>query len=135
MTMIQVNRNPSPAELRWFGLILGLVIAVVGVALWWRWSASAGITLWIVAGAIGVLYYALPSIRRHVYVGWSYLTFPIGWLITHVLLAIAYYLVLTPTGLVLRLAGRDPMRRRRDVRSNWTAHRPVTDPARYFKQF
>jgi hypothetical protein len=71
------------------------------------------------------------------YIGWMYLAFPIGWTVSHVLLAVTYYLVLTPIGLIMRAVGRDPMRRRLDpeAKSYWIEHRPDRDPSRYFRQY
>ena len=56
---------------------------------------------------------------------------------THLLLAAVYFGVLTPIGLIMRLAGRDPMERRIDraAPTYWVARRPVTDVRRYFRQF
>ena len=40
--------------------------------------------------------------------------FPIGWVVSHLLLGVVYFLVLTPIGLTLRALGRDPLERRFD---------------------
>ncbi len=37
---------------------------------------------------------------RAVFVGMSYLAWPIGFVVSHVILALVYYLVFTPIGLV-----------------------------------
>ena len=81
--------------------------------------------------------YAVPPLRRPLYLGWMYVAFPIGWVISHVVLAIVYYLVFTGTGLVMRLLGRDPLQRRfePDAQTYWVEHRPGEDLARYFRQF
>ena len=57
------------------------------------------------------MYYAIPNVRRLLYLGWMRVFYPIGWVVSHLLLAIVYYLVLTPIGLVMRLFGGDPMHR------------------------
>ena len=50
---------------------------------------------------------------------------------------IAYYLVLTPIGLIRRISGRDPLHRRfdRDADSYWIARKPASDTKRYFRQY
>jgi hypothetical protein len=57
--------------------------------------------------------------------------------VSHLLLLVVYYLVLTPIGLLMRLIGYDPLQRRfdRSAQSYWTPHDPAADDARYFKQF
>jgi hypothetical protein len=62
---------------------------------------------------------------------------PIGWLVSRVVLAIVYFLVITPIGLIRRLRGHDPLALRADptASSYWVARQDRTDPASYFRQF
>jgi hypothetical protein len=138
MALIEINRNPGPGELRWFGLLLALTFGVIGAVVFWRFQGeTAARVLWITGGGLALVYYAVPPLRKPMAVGWSYLTFPIGWIVSHTLLALVFYLVLTPIGLVMRLVGHDPMRRRFDpeAATYWIEHRPDSDPGRYFRQF
>lgn len=138
MAMIEINTNPSRGELRYFGLLLAVFFGVVGAILAWRfqaWPVARG--LWIGGAAAGVVYYAIPPIRRWMYVGWMYLAFPIGWVISHIMMAAIYYLVFTPIGLFMRLLGRDPLSRSFDESADtyWVEHQPDENPDRYFRQF
>ena len=83
-----------------------------------------------------VAYYAVAPLRLPMYLGWMRLVFPIGWVVSHLLFGVIYFLVLTPIGLTLRLIGHDPLRRHRppSAVSYWTEH-PVADQDRYFRQF
>jgi hypothetical protein len=65
------------------------------------------------------------------------LTLPIGFVVSFILLAVFYYLVITPIGLVFRLMGRDPLCRKFDntTDSYWLPHKPVETVDRYFRQF
>ncbi len=138
MALIEFNKSPSRRDLRWFGAIFALFFALIGGLIWWKFEAPRiAFVLWSVAGAITLLYYALSPIRKPLYLGWMYLVYPIGWVISHVLMAIIYFLVFTPIGLAMRLFGRDPIQRRfdRDAPSYWVEHDPGGDPARYFRQF
>jgi hypothetical protein len=53
------------------------------------------------------------------------------------MMAILFYLVITPVGLVFRLVGRDAMNRRFDpsLPSYWVEHRMPASLERYFRQF
>ncbi|MHC4128509.1 MAG: SxtJ family membrane protein [Planctomycetota bacterium] len=136
--MIDLKRNPSRRELFWFGAMFAAFFALVGALIRWKLDAPvAAAVVWGVAGAIAAGYYVLPSLRRPLYAAWMLAAFPIGWLISHVLLAVVYYVVLTATGLVMRLLGHDPMQRRLDpdASSYWVEHNPGADRARYFRQF
>jgi hypothetical protein len=69
-------------------------------------------------------------------VGWMALAYPIGWVVSHVLLAATYFLVFTPIGWMMRIFGRDPLERTidRSARTYWIAHEPGGDPSSYFRQ-
>lgn len=70
------------------------------------------------------------------YRAWMVAFRPVGWSVSFLLLAGVYYAILTPTGLLMRALGRDPMERTidRSATSYWVRRQPVTDPRRYFRQ-
>jgi len=136
--MIEINRNPTPAQLRWTGALLALFFLLLGGMIWWQFgNRTAAITLWALGGVAAVSFYALPPLRRPIYLGWMYLAFPIGWAVSHILLAAIFYLVVTPIGLIMRLVGRDPLDRRLDhtAQSYWIKRGPHASSERYFRQF
>jgi hypothetical protein len=138
MGLIEINKNPSLRELRWFGVILLAFAGLVGALLRFKFGLStAATTVWVAGGVIAVAVLAVPPLRKPVYLGWMYAAFPIGWTISNALLAFTYYLVLTPIGLAMRLLGRDPMTRRLDpsAKTYWTEHNPHGAPERYYRQF
>lgn len=138
MAVIEIKKNPSRKELAWLGALFALFFAAIGAMAYWRFGApETAFRLWGIGAVVSVLYYAIPPIRKPLYLGWMYAAYPIGWTISHVLLGITYYLVLTPIGLVIRLLGRDPLERRfeADRGSYWSRHQPDARPARYFRQF
>ena len=137
MALLDVNWNPNRRELRQFALIWIGFFGLIGVySLWGQHSLRAAAAFWAVAAA-GLVDYLRPGVFRPVYVLWMALALPIGWTISHLLLLIVYYLVLTPIGLLTRLVGYDPMERRldRSAKSYWVAHETPTDTEQYFKQF
>ena len=138
MALLEIKRHPTPRELRWFGVGLAVFAALAGGLLHWRFEAPAGARMvWMGGGALAAVYFAAPPLRRWIYLGWLYAAFPLGWTVSHVLLAATYYLVLTPTGLLVRLFRGDPLDRRpgRSQTSYWAARRPVRDVRRYLRQF
>ncbi|WP_406698716.1 SxtJ family membrane protein [Singulisphaera sp. Ch08] len=78
-----------------------------------------------------------PTALRPVYLGLSLATWPIGWGVSHLALAIVYYGVITPMALVFRLLGRDAMTRRfdRDATTYWEPTPPDRSLDRYLRQF
>lgn len=144
--MLEINKDPSRKELRWFGLMVGLALGVLGLVLWLKTALLFGLSsrptvaslvVWGMALVFPVVYYAVPALQKRLYVGFLYAVFPIGFVVSNVILALAYYLVVTPIGLVMRLFGYDPMERRLrpEEKSYWVEHQRVDDPKRYFRQF
>ena len=138
MALIEINKSPSPRELTWFGILLGLFFTVVGSLIWFRFERPMlAYTLWGTGTGIVLLYWALLPLRRLFYLGWMYAFFPIGWLVSHLLLGGVYYGLLTPIGLIMRAAGYDPMQGHfePDSKTYWTKHPSGQDASRYFRQF
>ena len=95
------------------------------------------ISIWTGALLLCAFYYAVPTARHMIFCTWMAVVYPIGWLISHALLAVLYYLLITPVGLALRLCGRDPLQQEVDhsATTYWTPHRTTDQPSRYFQQF
>jgi len=128
---------PDRRDLLVFGAALPVAVALAGLLIGRHTSPGVRTGIWLLGGAITVVYLAIPAARRPVYVGTARLTHPIGWVVSHVVLVLVFALVVTPIALVLRLLGRDPLARRPDPRlaTYWVDRRPTTDVRRYFRQF
>jgi len=116
--------------LRQFGLMLGGILALIfGFVLPWSWGwESSPNLLWIGAGAVVIVWALLaPDSMRGLYNNWMRVAMAIGHVINTIILAIVFYLVITPMGLVMRLMGKDPMRRVLD--KDATSYRVVSKVA------
>ena len=138
MPQFQVNRNPTLRDLRWFGLLLPIFVALVGAIARWQFDASnAALGIWSTGGALAVLYWTAPPLRRPILVGWMCAALPIGWTISHVLMGVAYFTVVTPIGLLSGIFRGDTLHRKpdRDARSYWIERPRRSDRRRYLRQF
>ncbi len=138
MALIDKNREPTPGELRLFGVLLAIFFGLLGGLVLYRvgsWTIPT--VIWTAALLICAFYYAVPAARRIVFHAWMTAVYPIGWIISHALLAMIYYLAITPIGVVMRLCGRDPLQRAldRSAKTYWTPHNVSEDTGRYFQQF
>lgn len=138
MALLEIE-EPTPSALRWFGLPFALSFALLGAVLLWRTQASTTLVygLWGGAACVLALYYALPPTRRAIYLGWIYAAYPLGFVLSHVAMAVVYYLVITPIALVSRTVRPDRMQRKTDPRaqSHWHTRPGPRDPGSYFRQF
>ena len=110
--------TPDRKTLVTFGLLVGgLVAALFGLLFpWlrgrpfpaWPWGLGAVLALW----ALGA-----PALLAPVYRAWMAVGAALGWINTRVLLGAVFYLVVTPIGAVMRMTGRDPLRRAFDPRA------------------
>ena len=78
-----------------------------------------------------------PRANLPLYVGLTVLTYPIGYVVSHVVMGLVFFGMLTPLALIFRLIGRDVLHRSFDEssKSYWVDSKPVKDPRRYFRQF
>src|ERR1051326_4621008 len=96
MQFSDINRNPNQRTLRQFAALLILILG--GMAAWKGNYAAAA-----VVAAIGLLGLAIPAALRPIYVAWMIVAFPIGWLVSHVMLAVLYFVLFLPLGILFRL--------------------------------
>lgn len=138
MALIDIKWTPTTRDLRIFGVIwlvfFGLVAAWMlsrGSTMIWV-SAAAGVA--VTGGVLGML---LPELLRPVYLLWMTLAFPIGWLVSHLILGFVYFGLLLPIGLLLRMVGHDPLRRKDKgvAETHWCERHTETESSRYFRQF
>jgi len=138
MALLDLNRNPSAAELRSFGRLLPVFGLVVGGSLWWRGHAPA--VAGGIAGAIlvaALVFAAAPAVRRPLYLGWISAVYPIGWVVSHVVLGAMYFLVITPIGLAVRWLRGDPLARGfdRQAATYWITRGGERPPESYLREF
>ncbi len=138
MQWSDIPRDPPQRTLRQFA---GLWLLFLGtLAAWQAWARDnhTGATiLALLALVVGVPGLLRPSLVRPVFVGAMIATFPLGWLVSKIILAVVYYAVFTPVALVFRLSGRDLLARRRNpaVTSYWSPKPAPAGPQSYFRQF
>ncbi len=145
--MIEINLSPDERTLRQFGWIALAAFALLAGLAWYERlifalglgemrSAVAGTlaSLGLLAGLAALLY---PRANRPLYIVLTLAAVPIGFVLSYVILGALFYLLIVPVGLLFRLVGRDPLRRRFEaqVESYWVDARPERARESYFRQF
>lgn len=122
----------------WFGPLFALFGGMIGGLAMWKFEApEVAKWIWMISAGVIVLYYVLPPLRKWIFVGWMAAVFPIGWVISHVLLAVVFYLVVFPIGMLMRMFKYDALSRRfdREKESYWIERERNDDPRKYFRQY
>jgi hypothetical protein len=138
MALLDINWNPAAKQLRQFSLLLAALLIGVSLWLYFRSPPSPGLVALCLAGAaLAAIGLRHPGLMRVVYVVWMAAAFPLGWTVSHLLLAAIYYLVITPIGVIMRRCGYDPMQRTfdRDATTYWKQRDDHHETKRYFKQY
>jgi hypothetical protein len=113
-------------DLRKFGLTFGLIIAAVfGVLLplllglgyrLWPWVTGGIFTIWALAAPVSIgPFYRL----------WMRFGFVLNAVMSRLVLGAVFFIAVLPTGLVLKLRGKDPMQRKPDAQAR--SYRVISD--------
>jgi len=100
------RRSTNLTEVKKFGLLFGVISSGVAIYVFLK---EGDIWSWFVLCAVfffGTGLFA-QKVLRPVYVVWMKFAYALAWVNTRILLSLFYYLVMTPTGLVMRLLGKD----------------------------
>jgi hypothetical protein len=148
MALVRVNWKPDRRQLRGFGMICLVAFGAIGCWIRFRHTfmgfdvapgavAPVSYVLWSLAALGLLLGLAAPTLLRPLYLGLTLVSLPIGFVVSHVIMALLFYGLFTPIGLIFRLIGRDPLERRfeREARSYWVPHETPRDVKRYYRQF
>ena len=132
------NINSSPRELRKFALAMAIPLALIGGFLLWRrrdyyWYFFAASGLFVCPGLV------VPVLLMPLHKIWMTFSIIMGWFMTRLILSILFFLVLTPTALLLRLLGKDLLNmefKKDSSESYWLAReRDDSKKPDYTKQF
>ena len=124
-------------ELRQFGVTIAAALCLIGGWLWWKESQWDGY-LFVAAASVLLPTLLFPNLLKPFHRFWMVLGLCMGLVVTGVLMTVLFYLVVTPLGLLMRLRGRDPLKRSfdRDAESYWIPREADTaDKTQYERQF
>lgn len=138
MYLTKDRQNSLYRAEREFGLLVGGIFTLLGV--WWFYKGASGV---LASGAVilgmtlVILGGLLPRLLVWPYHAWMSFAEGISFVMTRVILAIVFFLAFTPLGLVKRISGWDPLRRRSaPAETYWTPYSTrQRDPEHYEKMF
>jgi hypothetical protein len=138
MKWSELPLNPTPRTLRQFAAAWLVFFLLGGLHQYLvRGRPQVGLIMAGLAVAVGVLGLARPVAVRWLFVGAMVAAFPIGWVVSQLMLLVMFFAVITPVALIFRIIGRDALQRKPapDRASLWVPKTTPSDVRRYFKQY
>lgn len=115
-----------------FGLVFAVVFALVGL---WPILGGNGMRIWAlaVAAVFVLLAFVRPSVLRPLNLAWFRFGLLLGRIVSPVVMALIFFVAVTPTALIMRMFGKDVLRLRfdREAESYWIGR--DDDPATSMK--
>ncbi|MAF95600.1 MAG: hypothetical protein CMM60_07585 [Rhodospirillaceae bacterium] len=118
--------EPKAGGERGFGIVFAFVFAVIGL---WPLLDGGAIRLWalIAAGVFAAAGLFWPTLLRPLNRVWFLFGMALHKVVNPLVMGLLFYATITPIALVMRLMGKDPLRRRfdRQAKSYWIERRPA----------
>ncbi len=144
--LIEVNLHPDTRTLRQFGVIAFVGFGLLALAAL-REKAIFGFGLGVarlplavilasVGISSGICSLVYPAANRPLNIALSALSFPIGYVLSFLIMGVLFYVVFGIVAMIMRFLGRDPMNRSYDPEADsyWIAVQGSRDNASYFRQ-
>jgi predicted membrane metal-binding protein len=126
---LQRSQHIEGSSDRGFGLVFAAFFALIAA---WPLVHAQAPRWWafVLAISFAVIAAARPAILNHANRLWTRFGVALGNIVGPIAVGVLYYAIVVPLGLVMRLAGKDPLRLTFDAtaQSYWIARRPPGPP-------
>jgi hypothetical protein len=138
MQWSDISFTPPARTLRQFAALCAVFLGAS--ACWQAFGAGRvglALALALLAAAVGPLGVVWPRAIRWVYVAAMLAAFPVGWVVSRLLLAAVFYGVFTPVALFFKLVRRDALARRYRPHepTYWSPKPAPAGPGSYLRPF
>jgi len=131
------NIKSSKKELKTFGLTVGVVVGLLGLLFLYK-GRSFYPYLLTISGLLILSGLTRPALLKPVQKVWMSFAVIMGWFMTRVILAVLFFLVVTPIGVVFKLLRKDILGVKidKETKSYWVKKDNVDkDKSSYERQF
>ena len=129
-----LHGSSLPSE-RTFGFVFTGIFLLIAAYLWYHDAKPVTIQAFLVL-AVAFLAFTLfmPIALRPLNKAWYKLGLLMGRVVSPIVLGILFFILITPIAMVMRLAGRDPLKlRKQNVQSHWIDRAPPGPESTSFK--
>ncbi len=131
-----VEWEPDAAELRRFAVAMLVGFGVLGciAALKAHHLSTSSYVLWTVGMVLAVAA-LVPVLGRAAYLAVYLPSSLVGYIVSHVLLTLVFFVLFTPLAFLLRLLGMDLLQTRPGAKPAWAVRTDTPEKSRYYRQF
>ena len=132
------QREPTSRDLTVLAFLFLFIFTVIGCySMFWKGNESGYI--WVCVGLVLLAARLIPPLFRQIYKYWINFSVVLGYFVSRTILTIVFFIIVTPTGLIMKMLCKDPMERKidSDKDSYWIPKEQEPDQSveRYQKQF
>jgi len=135
---MEVNYSDK-GEQRKFGIVMAVAITVLGAIRWALHGFHAFPKGFLIVAAVFlVLGIVAPRVLKPVLIVWMKFALAMNWVMTRVILTVAFFVLMIPAAMIMKLTGKDPLNRAWDPNATTYWEAPEEQPAeleRYYNQF
>ena len=136
--MAHVNTSDRKQQ-RSFGLIMAVAICILGMIRWWLHGyGPLPYPFFCVAGVFAALGLIAPPVLKPVLIVWLKFGEVMNWIMTRIMLTMAFFLMIVPIRYCIKLFSSDPLNRVWDPTADSYWEEPEEQPEeleRYLNQF
>lgn len=132
-----ISKKLNKKEFRKFGITLGIFLIILGSLFIWQEKFFAPYLIYIGLFLLGIAL-LLPQLLNPLYLIWMSFATILGYFMTRILLALIFFLVFTPIGIVMKLFKKDPLQEKFNPNANsyWIKRKQRShDPQSVEKQY
>ena len=145
--MVEIDWKPDEGTLRQFGFIALVGFSFLAALAWFQLLIFAAlpddlrepVSMGLGGLALVSLVFSLvaPKANLPIYVGLTVIAYPIGFVLSYLIMGFLFFGMITPLGLIFRVIGKDPLNRAFEPEAStyWADPRPRRDKESYFRQF
>ena len=133
----RINWHPNHREIRYFSVTMLIAFALANLILLLGGKYRVAGWFFGCGFVLSVVCYFIPPVGKLVYFVWMAATYVLGRIVSPVVTAIIFYLLVTPIALVNRLMGKDRLRLKKpkDVSTYFVDHTESQDKESMRRQF
>lgn len=143
MPFVKLNWSPGRKELRQFGLVFMAGFVIIGLIKYlWPFQRvitrdeTLGVWLIVIGIAVGAIGLTGTRLALPFYWAWLGIAYVMGNIMSRAIIAVVYYLLFTPIGLLSRAVGRDPLQLKKpQTDSYWRDLQFPKDAESFERQF